>query len=76
MSCVSNLGKGILECKVERLRKWIKLVVKIILSWIPMKEWGGLGHPFPNLNKYSLEMELKLTLKNKMKSKKLNLNQI
>ena len=41
-------------------------------GYVPMEEWKSLGHPFSNLNNYSIDIELKLTWKNKMESKKLN----
>ena len=34
---------------------------------------GSLGHPFPNLKKNTMDIELKLTWKNKKESNKLNI---
>ena len=42
-------------------------------GYIPIEEQEALGHSFPNLNTYSVDIELKLTWKNKIEINKLNI---
>ena len=42
-------------------------------GYIPIEEWEALGHLFPDLNTYLVDIELKLTWKNKIEINKLNI---